>query len=77
MSVPKNSPPNLQEIFKMQTALRQFEAANEIQEQDPIFSYDPEEQKREQEGRPWKDDVHYFKKVGLSGATDLGTAGQD
>lgn len=44
------------------TALKQFEAANGILQQDDIFTYDAEDQKREQAGRPWKDDPHYFKK---------------
>jgi COP9 signalosome complex subunit 5 len=46
-----------------QIALKQFETANGIVEEDAIFTYDAEEQKREQNGRPWKDDIHYFKKV--------------
>jgi hypothetical protein len=47
-------------------ALKQFIAANGIVEEDAIFTYDAQEQKKEQEGRPWKDDIHYFKKASIS-----------
>lgn len=47
-------------------ALDQFVHANNIIQEDPIFTYDSEQQKQEQAGRPWKNDPHYFKKVKIS-----------
>ncbi|MBW0464152.1 hypothetical protein O181_003867 [Austropuccinia psidii MF-1] len=47
---------------------KNFEFQNNIKllEQDEVFKYDAEDQKKIQFERKWKDDPHYFKKVKIS-----------
>lgn len=50
-------------------AQKTFEVENKIKlvEEDRIFKYDPEEQKKLLNESRWKKDPHYFKKVKISG----------
>eukprot|EP00009_Paramoeba_aestuarina_P008949 CAMPEP_0201508422 /NCGR_PEP_ID=MMETSP0161_2-20130828/1801_1 /ASSEMBLY_ACC=CAM_ASM_000251 /TAXON_ID=180227 /ORGANISM="Neoparamoeba aestuarina, Strain SoJaBio B1-5/56/2" /LENGTH=281 /DNA_ID=CAMNT_0047903087 /DNA_START=128 /DNA_END=970 /DNA_ORIENTATION=- len=52
----------------MDTARKQFEAENKIQvvDADAIYVYDQEYANRIRREKPWKADVHYFKKCKIS-----------
>lgn len=53
----------------MSTAQLSFEVANNVEmidANDAIFKYDATEQKELQNGKPWRRDPHFFKKVRIS-----------